>query len=99
MAKMIGTSPLIVNEIRRLSQEEGLRDGEIAEAIKYNRVSVQRIREEYGIPKYNISMRKDKKVKCCWCGKEYMIRRCEHESICCPECAAEIEKGAKVEVV
>ena len=33
------TSPIIVNEIRRLSQEEGLKDIEIADIIKYNRVS------------------------------------------------------------
>ncbi len=55
------TSPIIVNEIRRLSQEEGLKDREIADIIKYNRVSVQRIRKENGIPTYNKAKRKGKK--------------------------------------
>ena len=49
------TSPIIVNEIRRLSQEEGLKDSEIADIIKYNRVSIQRIRNENGIPTYHFA--------------------------------------------
>lgn len=80
------TSPVIVNEIRRLSQEEGLRDSEIAEIIKYNRVSVQRIRQENGIPKYNLERRKDKDTVCPQCGNHYFIRRCEKPGICCPDC-------------
>lgn len=80
------TSPIIVNEIRRLSQEEGLKDSEIADIIKYNRVSIQRIRAEHGIPTYNIEKRKDKKVICPQCCKEYFIRRNEKPGICCPDC-------------
>ena len=34
---MSKTSPIIINEIRRLSQEEGLKDDEIADIIKYNK--------------------------------------------------------------
>mgnify|MGYP002856872553 CR=1 FL=1 len=81
-----GTSPVIINEIKRLSQEEGLKDGEIADIIGYNRVSVQRIRSENGIPKCNYSNRRDKPVTCPQCGKEYMIRRNEFPGISCPEC-------------
>lgn len=81
------TSPIIVNEIRRLSQEEGLKDSEIADIIKYNRVSIQRIRNEHDIPTYNKDVRKDKKVICPQCGGDYLIRRNEKPGICCPKCA------------
>ena len=85
------TSPIIVNEIRRLSQEEGLKDSEIADIIKYNRVSIQRIRNENNIPTYN----KDKRVICPQCGDDYFIRRNEKPGICCPKC---VEKAnAKIE--
>lgn len=80
------TSPIIVNEIRRLSQEEGLKDSEIADIIKYNRVSVQRIRTEHDIPTYKKEMRKDKRAVCPQCGKAYFIRRIEKPGICCPDC-------------
>ena len=89
------TSPIIVNEIRRLSQEEGLKDSEIADIIKYNRVSIQRIRNENNIPTYNKDVRKDKKVICPQCGDDYFIRRNEKPGICCPKC---VEKtNAKIE--
>ncbi len=52
------TSPIIVNEIRRLSQEEGLTDSEIAEIVRYNRVTIQRIRKDNDIPTYNKEKRK-----------------------------------------
>lgn len=94
---MAATSPIIVNEIRRLSQEEGLRDGEIADIIKYNRVSVQRIRKENNIPSYNIDNRKDKKVTCPQCKREYFIRRCERVGVCCPDCAVRLENIIKEE--
>ena len=81
------TSPIIVNEIRRLSQEEGLKDSEIADIIKYNRVSIQRIRNEHNIPTYNKDVRKDKKVICPQCGGNYLIPRNEKPGICCPKCA------------
>ena len=84
---MSETSPIIVNEIRRLSQEEGLKDAEIADVIKYNRVSIQRIRNEHNIPTYNKDVRKDKKVICPQCGGDYLIRRNEKPRICCPKCA------------
>ena len=70
---MSKTSPIIINEIRRLSQEEGLKDDEIADIIKYNRVSIQRIRNENNIPTYNKEMRKDKKVICPQCGNDYFM--------------------------
>ena len=83
---MSATSPIIVNEIRRLSQEEGLKDSEIADIIKYNRVSIQRIRQDNGIPTYNKDVRKDKKVVCPQCGEDYFIRRYEKPKVCCYKC-------------
>ena len=90
------TSPLIVNEVKRLSQEEGMYDEEIAEAIGYHRVTVQRIRKEYGIPKYNINKRKDKETVCPYCEKVYLIRRDETPGICCPECVPKVNLLASV---
>ena len=86
------TSPIIVNEVRRLSQEEGLMDAEIAEIIQYNRVSVQKIRKANNIPTYNKNMRKDKNVQCPHCGRSYFIRRCEEAKICCPDCEKQLNQ-------
>ena len=92
---MSTTSPIIVNEIRRLSQEEGLKDVEIADIIKYNRVSVQRIRNENGIPTYQKDNRKDKKVICPQCCGQYYIRRKEKPGICCPNCMDKANQAIK----
>jgi len=86
MTKTSATSPIIINEIRRLSQDEGLKDSEIADIIKYNRVSVQRIRRENDIPTYKKENRMDKEVVCPQCCGHYMIRRHEKAGICCPKC-------------
>ena len=82
------TSPVIINEIRRLSQEEGLNDSEISDIIQYNRVSIQKIRKDNNIPVYNKNMRKDKIAVCPRCKATYYIRRCEEPGICCPACAS-----------
>ena len=87
------TSPIIIEEIRRLSQEEGLNDVEIADIIKYNRVSIQRIRKDNGIPKCNRNMRKDKKEICPACGRTYYIKRIQKTSFCCPDCARKIDSN------
>jgi transcriptional regulator with XRE-family HTH domain len=59
----MNTNPIIVNEIRRLSQEEGLKDQEIAEIIHYNRVTISKIRKENDIPAYNKNVREKNKIK------------------------------------
>ena len=59
----MNTNPIIVNEIRRLSQEEGLKDQEIAEIIHYNRVTILKIRKENNIPTYNANAREKNKIK------------------------------------
>ena len=83
------TSPIIVNEIRRLSQEEGYKDTEIAEVIQYSRIAIQRIRKENNIPPYKKEMRKDKEVTCCNCNRKFLIRRIEN-TVFCPECTEKI---------
>ena len=92
----MNTSPIIVEKIRQLSQGEGLKDNEIAEIIKYNRVTVQKIRKAYNIPTYNKDMRKDKAVICPNCKSTYYIRRKEEPGICCPACAVKINKGEQL---
>lgn len=87
------TSPIIVKEIRRLSQEEGLRDAEIADIIQYNRVSVQKIRKAFDIPTYNKDNRKDKPTVCTICNRTYYIRRKEQPGICCPDCVKTLNQG------
>lgn len=87
----MNTKQIIVDEIKRLSQEEGLKDNEIAEIIGYHKVSIARIRKEYGIPKCIMSNRKDKEVVCPLCHKKYFIRRNEKYGIGCPQCIAKTE--------
>lgn len=77
---------LIVEQITKLSQEEGLSDSEIAEELGYARGSIQRIRKTYNIPIANRENRKDKSCKCMKCDKTFYIRRNESDKIFCPEC-------------
>ena len=77
---------LIVEQITRLSQQEGLNDSEIAEQLGYARGSIQRIRRAYNIPVANKENRKDKPCKCMKCSNEFYIRRNESDKIFCPEC-------------
>lgn len=77
---------LIVKEIVRLSQDEGLHEHEIAEEIGCGRSTVARYRKKYDIPKANLSNRKDKIFYCCRCGKKVVIRRFEKKRLYCEEC-------------
>ncbi len=89
------TKQIIIDEITRLSQEEGLRDEEIANILGYNRVSISRIRKTYNIPKSITENRKDKETICPSCGNKYFIRRKEKYSIACPDCIAKTEAKFK----
>lgn len=84
---------LIVEQITKLSQEEGLNDSEIGEQLGYARGSIQRIRRTYNIPIANKENRKDKTCKCMKCNNFFLIRRCESDKIFCPEC--EITENAR----
>lgn len=77
---------LIVEQIIKLSQEEGLNDSEIGEQLGYARGSIQRIRRTYDIPIANKENRKDKSCKCMKCEKQFFIRRCESNKIFCSDC-------------
>ena len=77
---------LIVGQITKLSQEEGLNDSEIGEQLGYARGSIQRIRRAHNIPVANKSNRKDKSCSCMKCSNEFFIRRNESNKLYCPEC-------------
>lgn len=78
--------PILVKEVRRLSQEEGKSDSEIAAMIGCSRSTVVRARKQHNIPAANIMNRKDKIYKCGVCGKEIKIRRCEKMQYACEAC-------------
>lgn len=71
-----------VEEIRRLSQDEGMKDSEIAVMLGIHRVTVTRIRHRYSIPKANLKNRKDKLVCCTKCRASFIIRRWERAHRC-----------------
>jgi hypothetical protein len=76
----------VVKEIERLSQEEGLNDQEISEVLGCSRATINRVRNEHGIPRANLANKKDKMYRCGKCGKEVYIRRKERRRLLCPEC-------------
>lgn len=82
--------PVIVNTVKNLSQNEGMKDHEIAEQMKLSRETVQRIRSINGIPKVNLSKRCDKTYFCIGCEETHTIRREERKPIYCPDCMYKI---------
>lgn len=82
-----------VNEIRRMVQEEGMSDEEISKVLNITRVTVNRIKNINNIGKRNVNMRKDVKIKCINCDKEFYIRRFEQKEAFCEECRKKIRKN------
>lgn len=78
--------PILVKEVRRLSQEEGLNDTEIAKMIGCSRATVMRARKQHNIPLCNVMNKKDKTYVCGICGETITIRRCERRQYACPQC-------------
>lgn len=74
-----------IEEIRRLSQDEGYKDLEIANMLGVHRVTVTRVRNSHNIPKANLRNRKDKVTYCNRCGTRFIIRRRERTRLC-PQC-------------
>lgn len=72
--------------VRKLSQEEGMTDKEIAENIGSSRSAVARARGRHGIPRSNRMNRKDKKEKCVLCGYERFISRKQYKQTHCHSC-------------
>lgn len=87
------TKQFIVDEIRRLSQDEGMTDAEIAEELGYRRESIARIRRQQDIPRYVLGNRRDKLCKCMVCDRQFYIRRCEPDRIACPECEIKLKES------
>lgn len=71
-----------IEEIRRLSQDEGLIDKEIAKILGIHRVTVTRIRKQNDIARADLLNRKDKISYCTKCGKTFIIRRKERIRVC-----------------
>jgi len=71
-----------VEEIRRLSQDEGLIDKEISTILGIHRVTVTRIRKKHEIPVARLKNRKDKIIHCTKCGQTFIIRRKERRRAC-----------------
>jgi DNA-binding transcriptional regulator YiaG len=79
--------PMVVAEIRRLSQDEGLKDGEIAAILGTSRATVNRARQKHGIPPANLRNRKDKECFCVKCNQAFFIRRHERKRHVCEMCS------------
>lgn len=71
-----------IEEIRRLSQEEGMNDREISALFGVHRTTVARIRSANGIPKCNVLMKKDKVSYCNRCHERFIIRRGQKRHLC-----------------
>lgn len=82
--------PVIVDMVKNLSQNEGLKDHEIADQMNLSRETVARIRSIHGVPKANLKKRMDKTYHCIGCDKDHTIRREERKPIYCPDCTYRI---------
>lgn len=73
-----------IEKVRYYSQEEGLKDHEIAELLGCSRATVNRTRQSEDIATANLSNRKDKLTMCHEHGTEYLIKRRERRTKKCP---------------
>lgn len=74
-------------KVRHYSQDEGLRDQEIADLLGCSRATVNRTRRAAGIPTVNLGNRLDKVSVCNRCGVSELIRRHEPRSYACAKCS------------
>lgn len=88
---------LMKQKVRELSQDEGLRDHEIAALIGVSRKTVHGIRKENNIPTANLQNRNDKSYTCHRCQGDFTVRRKERRPLYCDDCKrlinADIEIG------
>lgn len=82
-----------INDILKLSQEEGLNDRQIAERLGSTRVTVTRIRKRNSIPRCEKSNRKDKSFICLNCGEKIYIKRKDRRSAFCEKCTVELAEN------
>lgn len=88
--EVLALTPYLVEEVRRLSQEEGLNDQEIADIIGCSRATVNRARRANNIPTANLSNRKDKYYTCTFCGTDVVIPRKERKKRYCDDCREQL---------
>lgn len=79
-----------VDDIIRLSQEEGLNDRQIAEKLGCSRVTITRIRKRNEIPTCEKCNRQDKSFICVNCGRTIYIKRKERRQAFCEKCLNEL---------
>ncbi len=75
-----------VDEIRRLSQDEGLNDREIGDKLDIPRVTITRIRSRHNIPRCCKDNKMDKTYVCLNCHQTIYIRRKDRRQAFCPAC-------------
>ncbi len=75
-----------IDEVIRLSQDEGLFDHEISDQLGCHRVTITRIRQRHHIPRPNLRNRKDKEQECKKCGKITLLRRKQRITKYCDHC-------------
>lgn len=75
-----------VEMIIEYSQEYGLTDTEIAEALNCSRSTIARIKKEYNLPNRNVNNRRDKSYVCPFCKSTIFIKRCESITLMCENC-------------
>ncbi|WP_422661779.1 hypothetical protein ACK8P5_25835 (plasmid) [Paenibacillus sp. EC2-1] len=83
--------PIQVDQVRALSQSEGLFDHEIADRMGCHRTTVTRCRLRYGIPHTNLANRRDKIQTCKRCGQQDLIYRKDRILKYCGSCRDTIE--------
>ena len=76
----------VIKQIEYLSQNEGLKDDEIAERIGCSRATINRERKKNKIPTANLANRVDKHYVCKGCNKMITIRRKDRKQNYCPDC-------------
>lgn len=77
-----------IEVIRRMSQDEGLNDRQIADKIGCSRVTITRIRSRNNIPRCEIYNRKDKTFVCLGCGCNAYIKRRDRRQAFCEKCTS-----------
>jgi predicted transcriptional regulator len=75
-----------IDKVLYYTQEEGLKDHEVADILGCSRATVNRTRQANEIPTANLRNRKDKKCTCEECNVKYLIRRKERRKKSCEVC-------------
>ena len=85
--------PVLIEETKRLSQDEGLTDKEIADMFGCSRATINRTRQKHNIPTAKLENRMDKQYTCTFCGEVVTIRRKERKKRYCDNCRESLKIG------